>query len=215
MCSKIAWEDFKTARWLRRYDPRRERGRAEWWLYVAWGLWKVGVLAFGVSIGIIAFVGARQANNGGGVPPERLIQSMIGAGIMLLVGLSLSSLATVLAVTLAYRYRTRLWLHGSVNREPAGRGLWPPYDNVPRQSNRIGALQLTAILSLLLIFLPLCVWLIFHFRLGGDWVPISISIGVWPTAWVWARASHLVTASSPAECWPPDELAALPDDPLQ
>src|SRR5205823_1721793 len=34
VCLKFGWEDFRTARWLRRRDPNRRRGRACFWLYV-------------------------------------------------------------------------------------------------------------------------------------------------------------------------------------
>src|SRR3954454_11024639 len=42
-CTKFGWDDFLTARWLRRRDPDRRRGRAEFWLFVAAGLWKTAV----------------------------------------------------------------------------------------------------------------------------------------------------------------------------
>ena len=43
VCVKFGWEDFRTARWLRRSDPDRLRGRACFWLYVASGLWKTAI----------------------------------------------------------------------------------------------------------------------------------------------------------------------------
>src|SRR6266566_1511806 len=45
VCLKFGWEDFRTARWLRRRDPDRRRGRACFWLYVGNGLWKTAVVA--------------------------------------------------------------------------------------------------------------------------------------------------------------------------
>ena len=33
MCLKFGWEDFRTARWLRKTDPDRGRGKACFWLF--------------------------------------------------------------------------------------------------------------------------------------------------------------------------------------
>src|SRR5947209_8481201 len=56
-CAKFGWADFRAARWLLRVDPDRRRGRACFWFYLAFGLWKVAVLATAVVIALL-FVGS-------------------------------------------------------------------------------------------------------------------------------------------------------------
>src|SRR5690349_9796317 len=51
-CTKFGWDDFLTARWLRRRDPNRRRGRASFWLFVAAGLWKTAVTGVIVLVGV-------------------------------------------------------------------------------------------------------------------------------------------------------------------
>jgi hypothetical protein len=226
-CSKFGWADFRTAQWLYRYDPRKERGRACWWLYVAWGLWKIGVAAFltNLALAIVAaaivfltvfFPAGFVANRPAGAPQVRLIQLMAGAGVTLLAGLGFSSCATLWAVVIGVRNRIRLWLGASVRRARRER-LWPPYGGSRKSENRIGALQLTGFLSLLLIVLPFCIFLFSRLPFNGGfrWLPAAIAIGIWPAAWLWTKACHAVTAASAAECWPPDELAAESFDSLQ
>src|SRR5579864_658654 len=54
VCLKYGWEDFRAAIWLRRVDPRRLRGRACFWLYLAWGLTKTAAVACLMSIAFAA-----------------------------------------------------------------------------------------------------------------------------------------------------------------
>src|SRR5258708_4158177 len=53
-CSKFGWNDFLTARWLRRVDPDAARGRTLAWLHIAFGLWKITGAAFLGAIIIVA-----------------------------------------------------------------------------------------------------------------------------------------------------------------
>jgi hypothetical protein len=219
LCFKFGWQDFRTARWLRRFDRNSARGSACWWLYVAWGLWKIGIVAFLVNaliIGGIPFLIMLPVIRNRPGPPPQLTQSMLGAGLMLLTGMGLSALATVWSMVRASRNDLKLWLHGSV-RSARKHAYWPPYEDERMQGNMIGVLQLTGFLSLLVIVLPLAGYLMHLVGIGGNfgWAPGCILIGVWPAGWIWTRMSHRVTARSPAECWPPDDIAASPDDPLQ
>src|SRR5215475_3477379 len=44
-CAKFGWSDWRAAWWLRRVDPDWRRGRTCFWFYLAYGLWKVAVMA--------------------------------------------------------------------------------------------------------------------------------------------------------------------------
>src|SRR5262245_14391990 len=52
-CAKFGWNDFLTARWLRRNDPHPGRGLACFWFYVASGLWKIALMAFFLMFAIL------------------------------------------------------------------------------------------------------------------------------------------------------------------
>src|SRR5579883_1732807 len=54
-CVKFGWSDFQVARWLRRVDPDRGRGRTCFWFYLAFGLWKVAILATVMMITLLFF----------------------------------------------------------------------------------------------------------------------------------------------------------------
>jgi hypothetical protein len=219
LCSKFGWEDFKTAQWLWRYDRRRLRGRACWWLYVAWGLWKIGIAGLGVNVLIVGGFSMFDLRRMGfaAVQLDRLLEPMKGAGIMLAVGMVLSAIATTSAVLIAVHGRVRLWLHGQVTRARRAR-YWPPYDPTRPTGNRIGALQLTSCVVICFVLVPLggriVLWLL---HVGGNlaWVPFAILLAAFPTAFLWTLLSHRVTATSPEQCWALDELAASPDDPVE
>ncbi len=126
LCLKFGLEDFKTARWLCRFDPQPARGRAFWWLYVGWGMDKVWMAAmlmifpvFGV---LIACRMAGPLNLGGW-----FWEMVLGVGLTCTAGVGLSSLAFVWSAVLAFRHGLRLWLHESV-RAARRENVWPPYD---------------------------------------------------------------------------------------
>ena len=84
VCLKFGWQDFRTARWLWRADPRRARGRACWWLYVGWGLMKVGLVALGTNMAVvIGMIVVIVVIDGLGLPfggawMDRLVSSLAG-----------------------------------------------------------------------------------------------------------------------------------------
>src|SRR5262245_26359259 len=54
ICLKFGWEDFRAAVWQWRNDLVRGRSESLLCLYLAWGLWKVALVAFFMSIGFAA-----------------------------------------------------------------------------------------------------------------------------------------------------------------
>jgi hypothetical protein len=220
LCLKAGWRDVRTARWLRRTDPNRGRGRACFWLYVASGLWKTAVTGVAVFFAVSFLSGLwltlQVRNRRGGVnqpapllPPEVLVTGLLVA----LVGFGLSALATFAALAIARRNRVRLWLNGAVHQARAEK-LWPP---LLGDGNRIGRLLLTA-------------GLVTYFLLG----PLAIAVGFNALRWAFAFAPgpgftvlavvswylavgpglvlHLhevkrrVAAARPEQCWGTDPL---------
>jgi hypothetical protein len=123
-CAKFGWADFQAARWLRRVDPDRGRGQACFWYYLAFGLWKIAVLASSMMIALLflgSFLNARPAGfNRGEVSPV-LRGVFVAAG----VGFGLSFLTTYMALWTALRYRVKVWLGSAPYRARAER-YWPP-----------------------------------------------------------------------------------------
>src|SRR5207237_5286612 len=93
-CTKFGWDDFLTARWLRRRDPDRRRGRAAFWLFVAAGLWKTAVTGV-VVLFAVAFLDALILRNGRVAgQPRPPAEALAGAFAAALIGFLLSTLAT-------------------------------------------------------------------------------------------------------------------------
>ena len=148
VCLKFGWEDFRTAWWLWRRDPQRQRGRACFWLYVANGLWKAAVVAFvmGFAVGTVAdqIPGPRRA-------PQ--LPEVVGAIVLTTVsGFALAGLAALRAIWLARRWGLRLWLHSAVHRA-CWRDAWPPDRVQSGSSNRLGCLLFTGVLLALILLI--------------------------------------------------------------
>lgn len=220
-CTKFGWDDFLTARWLRRRDPDRRRGRASFWLFVAAGLWKTAVTGV-VVLFAVAFVDAlvrRQA--GGGRPPAEVLAGAFAAA---LIGFFLSTLATARAFLTALRHRVRLWIDSRVHYDRRA-DHWPPASTDGRR-NRAGAVLFTALFLGMLVLLT-----VFHVVVraalrgwaGGlqpkrdlaDHLANLFSCGVFllvPVLILVFRdiVAQLAFARTPAECWEADRLAARP-----
>jgi hypothetical protein len=197
MCIKFGWEDFRTAWWLRRRDPKLVRGRACFWLYIANGLWKAAVVAF--VMGYVLTVVADQ------VPGQRRGRAnavLGGIGLTLVFGLTLSAVMALSAVWLAHRHGLRLWLHSAVHRA-CWADDWPPPDTTPPRVNRMGCLLLTG-LVLDLAFLVLAVVWAFAVRdetavfLAGCCALLAI-----PSLIQFFRACVFkgLWAEAPSDCW--------------
>ena len=223
VCLKFGWEDFRTARWLRRTDPDRARGRACFWLYAAWGLCKTTFLAYALCFAIPLGIGWTEqlirhrllAGNGG------LTEALIGVAVVTVVGFLVCSLATARALWLARQHGLRLWVNSSVN-SARRRGWWPP-TVAAGETNRLSVLLVPLFLSLFMGSVLMVAWTATIVesavgRLQGFLAALlpygTLVVGIAVPLRVHLSAAP-ITAASPAECWPPDELAPLPDDPVR
>jgi hypothetical protein len=214
-CTKFGWDDFLTARWLRRRDPDRRRGRAAFWLFVAAGLWKTAVTGVIVMFAA-AFLEAaiRQPPPAGQGPPPPS-PAIVGALLATIFGFSLSTLATGRAFLIALRHRVRLWIDRGVHRDRWA-DHWPPLSALQRR-NRAGAILFTALFLGMLVVLA-----VFHVLLraalrgwagGGpqgqnaaDTLANLFCCGVFllvPVLILVFRdiLAQVALARSPAECW--------------
>jgi hypothetical protein len=179
LCLKFGWEDFRTAFWLIRTDPYRKRGRVCWWLYMASGLWKVGVSSFAMFVVIIILEGVLQpARPGQG---KGMLHLVAGVCLSLFFAFVLSAIATWIALFSAWWNDVPLWLNGSV-RIARRHAEWPPLYG---SHNRIGVLIATNVLFVFPLFVPLL-----------------------PALLIWLHSMHRrqLFAAHPADCWGEDPL---------
>jgi hypothetical protein len=150
-CTKFGWDDFLTARWLRRRDPDRRRGRAEFWLFLAAGLWKTAVTGV-IVIFAVGFLEAaiRPPPQVGQVrqPPS---EAVVGALLAAFFGFAFSTLATGRAFITALHNGVRLWIDGRVHGDRRA-DRWPPISTAGRK-NRAGAVLFTALFLGMLVAL--------------------------------------------------------------
>jgi hypothetical protein len=217
-CTKFGWEDFLTARWLRRRDPNRLRGRAGFWLYVAAGLWKTAITGVVVVFGVAFLMASLQppppAGRAGG-PPAPPPAVFFGAFLAAFFGFGLCTVATMRALVIALWYGQPLWLDAGVHRDRRA-GRWPPAVT-PGRHNRAGAVLLTALFLAMYVFLGVF-YALLRAALGGwagqiagrpgvgEAVANVIGIGLFLVSPVLLLVSRdllgqLVLARSPAECW--------------
>src|SRR4051812_15316482 len=67
-CAKFGWSDWRAAWWLRRVDPDWRRGRTCFWFYLAFGLWKVAVMALLFMFLLVQLAAALARGNPGWAP---------------------------------------------------------------------------------------------------------------------------------------------------
>jgi hypothetical protein len=202
VCLKFGWEDFLTARWLRRTDPDPRRGRACFWLYLASGLWKTAI------VGLLMTLAYLYLLRGPAPAPNPLLwQALAGTWLTALVGCGLSTLATTSAIWLAWRGGIKLWLNANVHRARR-RDYWPPSLLARGAENRMGRLLFTAVV---LGYIPLILGgglligsLLSQFLKGGVvgglilYFMFLVSIAVISD---FQDRGKRIAAKSPFECW--------------
>jgi hypothetical protein len=210
-CSKLGWDDWLTAIWLFRRDPRRCRAVVCAWFFIASGLWKTTVSSFVAMLGLIAI----HAGQG---PPAQPPEAFGAVVLSLFISFGSSSLLTFAASWLAFKRNTRAWVESRVHRARRD-DAWPP--TAYCQFNRLDFLLVT---SLIAVGTPAMLAAVLGFgALVSSWtegapavqavsLTVLVSIGVLGliTA-IFALGSLIgrhVTALTPEGCWgeTPDEF---------
>jgi hypothetical protein len=202
VCLKFGWEDFRTAIWLRRVDPRRLRGRACFWLYLAWGLAKTAGIACLMSVAFVAVSPKGPAAQG---PRWAAVMEMAAwTGLATLTGLSCAVLTFIYAAVLARLGGFKLWLSRDIHAARC-RNDWPPYGSSILEDNRLIYLLMLALFVVVgPPFFFLIVW-VGIVLVGGFLAPfvllfliMAIPIGMLDFK---DRVSRWLVASHPCDCW--------------
>jgi hypothetical protein len=212
VCFKFGWNDFRTARWLRRVDPLRPRGRTCFWLYVAAGLWKIALTGTLVMFGVLvwAVIGNAAPNNAPWLGVAAL-QVFFGAWVATLLGFALSTLTTCIAVGRAWRHGVPLWLQPSVHKARK-ENVWPShYPHLKRHRNKAGRLIKWALMVVVVaasVMIPLTVERRLRFLTF-----VLVFLAVLPLAVSMFRAirRHGLLAASPAACWGTEDPNLQPE----
>jgi hypothetical protein len=198
VCAKFGWPDLRAARWLLRVDPDRRRGQTCFWFYLAFGLWKVAVMATALML-LLLFLGTlfpRMPRRAGGWSPV-LGGVLAAAGL----GFGLSFLATYAALASALRNRVKVWLGPAAHRARTGR-FWPPAHGV---TNAAPFVTVTTLIITLWVVLLTLLGLVIAWGPGvllSFVLLLGLFVGAFPAFLVIFRAlDHRVFARSPGECW--------------
>lgn len=124
-CAKFALADVRTAYWLRRVDPNRLRAEACFWAYLAYGLWKIAVMALvtmvlcGLVVGLVLAPLQGQPNND-------FLMMLGGVLVAAVIGLGLTLPTLYIALRSARSNGLRIWFGEAATRARKGR-FWPPH----------------------------------------------------------------------------------------
>lgn len=207
VCLKFGWEDFRAAIWLRRVDRWRLRGRACFWLYLAWGLVKTAAIAGLMSIAFMAVSPKGPAAQGPRL--QAVIQMFTWTGLTMLTGLSCATLTLCYATILARWGGFKLWLSRDIHRARR-RNYWPPYAPNLVQKNQLAWMLTGALLILIfpLVILFSVVFIIIskiNDRIAGViivggllFLMFAYPVGILVLR---DRMRRWLIASDPSECW--------------
>ena len=235
-CVKFGWNDFLTALWLRRRDPHPTRGRVCSWFYGASGLWRVCISSFALMFFLVPFFVLAAQRPAGGLPrngdPAAPPLEFVVCMIVWLTSSAAATILTSLAVVIARRFPTKIWVSTSVSNSRR-QNEWPPQfpPSLRRSSN---VLKWWLILATIVVFVPLYVVGVGAlFAVNGgpprgpaangqNWAATLIQLAVLGTPMVGAFAILAVcgmicdrlAAKTPWEGWPIDgsmNVLAAPD----
>ena len=117
---KFGWNDWKTARWLRRRDENRFRGRVCFWFYLSSAMWKIAVAPL-VALVVLALLVAFLPMN----PRPPMRQAITTSLLVTGCALGLLAITSSIAVAKALWQRRRVWVHFDLHRSRR-LDVWPP-----------------------------------------------------------------------------------------
>ena len=204
-CVNFGVNDFRSAWWLWRIDPRRPRARASAAFYVASGVWKTAMVPLLVA-GTMAIVwalwspNAMRPNHPGTIQLQKaLFLGTFAAGLLVFL--------VAVAVVLALVARWRIWVHPNLHASRRQQ-IWPPVflPTDQMRGNLAKPIVMTGLFTLVMIGPPLMISVLSHLAIPRP-MRTALNLGVvfgFPMFMVVALSllRSRLFANSPWECWP-------------
>lgn len=137
MCSKLGWDDWLTAIWLLRKDPRKIRAAVCALVFIASGLLKTTVSSLVAMLGLLAI----HAGQG---PPAQPPAAFGAVALSLFISFAGSSLLTFVALWLASKTDTKAWVEWRIHQARRN-DAWPP--TAYCQVNRLDYLTVASLIG--------------------------------------------------------------------
>jgi hypothetical protein len=206
-CAKFGWADWRSAFWLRRVDPDERRGRTCFWFYLAYGLWKVALMACLVMLVLLLITSAIRGRPAGapgaGIPP-----AVVGVLTAAALGFGLSFFVTYLSVWSALRNRVKVWLGSAPHRARTQR-YWPPTYGQHNAAPFVTVTTLVITLWFAILGAALAATAFGPPGLVGLALLGLFTLASPVTLFVLKYLEQQVFARSPEECWPLDDLGEV------
>lgn len=108
-CLAISFRDFRTARVSSRMTPDPAASRICWLFACAWGMWKLGAMAFGLMFVVIAQAYANHED-------QHVPAAFVTAILLWLAGFGASAALTAAGLVKAFRSEMRVWIGEGINQ---------------------------------------------------------------------------------------------------
>jgi len=200
---RAGWPAFRSALWLRRYDPLAGRGRTCLWFYLATAGWKAGTAALLTVLALRVL----QDISGQGVDTTKLVP----AAVIVFGGVLRSVLLGVIGIASALFRRVRVFVIPNICS--LCHGQFQATSTVASQRHRFNHAIFIVATSLVLPVVATGVGLLVAFSFANPnkfpVVPAVAGfglIGLGPFAMipVYGYCSSRIIARTPRECWEPD-----------
>jgi hypothetical protein len=218
LCLKFGLEDFLTARWLRRQDSNRARGRTCFWLFLSWGLWKSALV--GVLMMVAAAVVLRINRGNAPAPPAQfgpLDLHLVVCLLTAVMGFLACAFTGAIALARGLLHGQKLWLNSALHAARRD-NLWPLPAECMGNDNKAGWIAAAALFFGVFITGCACFALIVNLPFGPQQpAPAGWRAILFPILSVAALTAVAVTillgldflrkhvlAKSPHEFWPPE-----------
>lgn len=200
-CLKFGWYDFRNGLWLYRTDPRKERGLASFFFYLALGFWKISLSAVALTFGILIVTSSLQLAFPGA--------EILGTLFSLWFSCGLATLSTWIACGLAWKRNLKVWVDSTMTYSRK-HNIWPP---APFGTNKLHPLLLAAgvvaVTASLVFGIIVGVALAEGNNLQGGWIVIGVMLGLILFAGgllaVTEYLAKTICAPHWSECWHPGE----------
>ncbi len=218
-CLKFGWEEVRLARWLKRTDPDRGRGRICSRFYLAFGLWRVSLVATVVALAV-AYVAVNLEEFGKPPLAAETAPGFAEAFQLAIVGFLLSSVVSGLAAISAARHKLKVWV-GPEARWAMEQKTWPPRtdDNRRVTSNWANPVVLSAIITYTIVGLVL-VFIAVSSLIPKNFDASSLGLGLMMVFMIGApiiilvlkeRVEKRMIAASAESCWSYHVSGSQPD----